>query len=115
MASPDLSTLGTAATTTLTSLNAFGSFQRQDGTVFSVLGTTPDADMATIQQLIKDDLNPAQPINLPMGGWSRANQLFIPNRGWLKVYPGDFVGVDATGWPILVSGRAAASASWVHT
>jgi len=106
-------TLGTAGTTTLTALSQPGSYTRQDGTVFSV--TQLDADIATIQQAIKDDQNPAQPINFAMGGWSRAGQLFVPNRGWLKLLPGDYVGIDATGWPILVSARAAASASWVHT
>lgn len=76
--------------------------------------TRLDADIATIQQLIKDDLNPAQPINTSMGGWSRQGQLYIPNRGWLKIFPGDIVGVDAaTGWPILISRRAAnTAASW---
>ena len=108
-------TLGTTANNSLTALTFPGSYIRQDGTVFSV--TALDADIATIQQLIKDDQNPAQPINLPSGGWSRAGQLYVPNRGWLKVLPGDIVGVDTqTGWPILVSGRAAAAnPSWVHT
>ena len=106
-------TLGTAATTTLTALSGPGSYTTPDGIAVAIVQA--DADVATIQQAIKDDLNPAQPINTSMGGWSRAGQLFIPNRGWIKVYPGDFIGVDATGWPILVSRRAAASASWVHT
>jgi hypothetical protein len=106
-------TLGTAATNTLTALSGPGSYQTPDGIAVAIVQS--DADIATMQQLMKDDLNPAQPINYAMAGWSRAGQLFIPNRGWLKVYPGDFVGVDATGWPILVSRRAAASGSWVHT
>jgi hypothetical protein len=33
-------------------------------------------------------------------------QLFIPQRGVLKVLPGDIVAVDNTGWPILVSGAS---------
>ncbi len=33
-------------------------------------------------------------------------QLFIPQRGVLKVLPGDVVAVDNTGWPILVSGAS---------
>lgn len=108
-------TMGTTAQTSLTALQAPGSYMRQDGTAFSV--TALDADIATIQQLIKDDQNPAQPINMPMGGWSRQGQLYVPNRGWLKVFPGDFIAVDTqTGWPILVSNRAAsANPAWVHT
>lgn len=108
-------TAGTTANNSLTALQAPGSYTRQDGTVFSV--TALDADIATITQLIKDDQNPAQPINLPMQGWSRQGQLYIPNRGWLKVFPGDYVCVDTqTGWPILVSNRAiSANPSWVHT
>ncbi len=39
-------------------------------------------------------------------GVGRAGQLLIPNRGILKVLPGDIVAVDNTGWPILVSGAA---------
>jgi hypothetical protein len=43
--------------------------------------------------------------------------LFIPNRGVLKVLPGDWVGVDTFGWPILVSGRSiqTSAGSWTHT
>lgn len=32
--------------------------------------------------------------------------LYVPDRGVLKVMNGDVVAVDATGWPILVSGNA---------
>lgn len=40
-------------------------------------------------------------------GLSLADQrLVIPNRGVLKVLPGDIVALDNTGWPILVSGAA---------
>lgn len=103
---------GTAATNAaLTALAFPGSYFTPDGTAVGL--TRLDADIATIQQLIKDDLNPAQPINIPMGGWSRAGQLFIPNRGWLKMLPGDIVGVDSTGWPVLLSRRAAnTAAAW---
>lgn len=34
------------------------------------------------------------------------SQLYVPNRGVLKVLPGDIVAIDNTGWPILVSGAA---------
>jgi len=106
---------GTAATNAaLTALSQPGSYQTPDGINASV--ARADADIATIQQLIKDDLNPAQPINYAMGGWSRQGMLYVPNRGWLKCYPGDIVAVDGTGWPILLSRRAAASAAaWTLT
>lgn len=100
---------GTAATNAaLTALSFPGSFITPDGIVSSI--SRADADVATINQLIKDDQNPAQPINQNWG-WSRAGQLYVPNRGWLKMLPGDIVGVDGTGWPILLSRRAAASAA----
>jgi hypothetical protein len=34
------------------------------------------------------------------------SQLYVPNRGILKVLPGDVVAIDNTGWPILVSGTS---------
>lgn len=104
---------GTGSTTVLTACRMPGSFARQDGTVFSFVEA--DNDIATIQQAIKDDFNPAQPINLPMGGWSRNGQLFVPNRGWLKIYPGDLVCVDNTGFPFVISQRSAAAGNWTFT
>jgi hypothetical protein len=43
--------------------------------------------------------------------------LIIPNRGMLQLKAGDFVGFDATvGWPIVVSGDAAAQGGvWTHS
>lgn len=35
-------------------------------------------------------------------------RLVIPNRGTLKILPGDIVAIDNIGWPILVSGAAIA-------
>jgi len=37
------------------------------------------------------------------GCFNTMGQLTIPNRGVLKVYPGDVVAVDPSGWPILLS------------
>ena len=91
-------TLGTAGTTTLTAV-PFG-------------GLSP-ADIQAISQSIKHDMISTSPI-FP-GALSHAGLLYIPNRGVLQVLPGDFVGVDATGWPILVGKSAVGSASWVHT
>lgn len=42
--------------------------------------------------------------------------LIIPNRGWLQLKNGDFVCVDSTtGWPIVVSGDAAANGPYTHS
>lgn len=93
-------TLGTAATTTLVAMP---------------FGTNPtQADIATIAAHILDDQNVKHPI-WP-GSWSNVGLLYIPNRGVLQAKPGDYVAYDpATGWPILLSARAAAGASWVHS
>jgi hypothetical protein len=49
--------------------------------------------------------------------FSKNNLLYVPNRGVLQILPGDAVGVDASGWPILVSSEALAYAasSWTFT
>jgi hypothetical protein len=107
---------GTAANNTLTALRQPGSFIRPDGTVASVVQL--DADIATMNQGLKDDQNSNQPApgGGPMWGWSRNGQLYVPNRGWLRVLPGDVILFDTpTGWPILLSQRAAAGAAWVTT
>lgn len=93
------STLGTNATTSLTSLI--------NSAAMSV------ADLATIALAIKDDLTNGNPI-WP-GAYAQNSLLYVPNRGVLKVLPGDFVGVDNKGWPILVSKNSIANAAWTHT
>lgn len=92
-------TLGTAATTTLTALQF-------------VAGMVP-ADLATMNAGIKND-NVANPV---IGSAFQTNgTLYVPNRGILQLLPGDFVAFDPiTGWPILLSAKAAAGANYVHT
>ncbi len=100
-------TMGTAATTTLTAV-AFN----QDPSILSA------ADLATMVQAILDDQAAAYPVAQlsGVGGFVREGLLFVPNRGVLRLLAGDFVALDpATGFPILVSARAAAGANWVHT
>lgn len=97
-------TMGTAAQTSLTAIQ----WSPSPSEVLS-------ADMATIKAAIKDDLNP---LSKSPGGWIDYNGLLmIPRRGQVRVFRGDFIGVDpATGWPILVSAAAAAqNPQWVHT
>ena len=47
--------------------------------------------------------------------FSKQGLLYIPNRGVLQVLPGDWVGVDNYGWPILVSSFSIANGPWTHT
>jgi len=97
-------TFGTTAATSLSALLA------------QVMTTSPQqdaADVAQLTNLIKDDLNVAHP-TMPTA-WSQAGVLYVPNRGILKVLPGDYVAVDSQGWPILVSKNSIANSSWVHS
>jgi hypothetical protein len=71
------------------------------------------ADKATIAQAIKDDLNPTHPISMNPS-FDYNGMLFVPRRGFLKVFPGDWVGVDSRGWPILLSADTIANGNWVH-
>lgn len=95
-------TLGTSGTTSLIAKAWLNS-----------LSSSAPADVATITNSIKDDLNPAHPI------WPDAfgdnGLLFIPNRGVLRILPGDYVGVDSQGFPILVSANSIANAAWTHS
>lgn len=117
-------TVGTAGTTTTSNLTACfapGSYMQPNGVAQSFVEA--DSDIATIQNAIKDDqyhgVGNAQGSQLsypiPTAGWSRAGQLYIPNRGWLKVLPGDLVCVDANGWPILVSAFSILTGGWTKT
>ena len=70
------------------------------------------ADVATIQQHILNDANRLQ---IEPGGWSKDGLLYVPNRGFLRAQPGDVVGVDSRGWPILLSSDTIASGLWTLT
>lgn len=94
-----LVTVGTDATTTLTGLVWPGSI----------------ADVAALSLLIKDDLTTGNPVAQisGVGGLNYEGILSVPNRGALKIYPGDVIAVDpVTGFPILISARAAANTNW---
>lgn len=95
-------TLGSTAQTSLTAIAWINGFA----------SNTP-ADFATMLLSVKDDLNLAHPI------WPGAigdnGFLYVPNRGYLRVLPGDYIGVDSQGWPILVSANSIANSNWVHT
>ena len=73
------------------------------------------ANTALFNVAVKDDINPAHP-SWPGALNPTSGLLMIPNRGRLKILPGDYVMVDATtGCPILVSARAIASGPWAHS
>jgi hypothetical protein len=91
-------TAGTSATSSLTAV------------AHAPANVLAPADLATIAQTIKDDLNPAHPV-LP-GAYAWTGQLFVPRRGVLLVYPGDVVAVDSRGWPILLSADTVAHGPW---
>lgn len=102
-------TLGTTANNSLTAL------AMQPG------GLAP-ADVASIMQGIKSDGLQADGINADIGkgsivpgAWAQQGLLYIPYRGVLKVFPGDYIGIDSEGWPILVSANSIANAAWTHT
>lgn len=96
-------TLGTNATTSLNPALA----------VLRGIGSLAAADVASMNNAIKDDLNPAHPI---IGGFSQSTgRLYVPNRGVLIMRPGDYVGIDSQGWPILVSANSIANAAWTHS
>ena len=60
--------------------------------------------------------NPAHPI-VP-GGFSKNGELYLPGgRGIIRLKPGDYIGVDHYGWPIVVSAESIAdpSSSWAHS
>ena len=91
------SKLGTTANNSLTSL------------VMS--GAMAAADIATIANAILNDQINGLPIY--PGAFAQNGLLYVPNRGVLKVLPGDYVGVDNEGWPILVSANSIANGHWV--
>ena len=95
-------TLGTTAQTSLTAIAFLAGY-----------GQVPNADFAAISALIKDDINVAHP--LISASFTQDGQLFIPNRGVLRVLPGDWVGVSSRGFPYLVSKDDIANGNWVHT
>lgn len=119
-------TLGTNGTTTLTAIPWP-----------DLTSAVQQADIAALNALITDDVPnqftpPATPAastpypsttvrNLIANSISQNGLLFVPNRGVLRLFPGDWIGVDATGWPILLSPMAISgitggpATSWTHS
>ena len=94
--------LGTAGTTAATTLTA-------------ITWPASIADVAALNALIKDDLTTGTPraSTSGIGGFVSEGKVFIPNRGSLRLYPGDVVAVDpATGGVVVVTARAVAGVNW---
>jgi hypothetical protein len=92
-----LKTLGTLLTTSL------NGFQLPPG--YNATPTISAADWATLMQSIFDDSrNPQQLLNQQIlsDAVVRAGWLFVPNRGNLRVHGGDWIAVDAAGWPVVI-------------
>lgn len=97
-------TFGTNANNSLTALQ------------YSAGADMLDADIATICANIKDDVLSGNLV-IP-GSWSRNGLLYIPNRGVLKLRPGDWIAVDTnSGFPIVVPASvvAAGGTPWAHS
>lgn len=108
------STLGTTGQTSIAlALQAPGSFITPAGVASSSIAAP--ADMGALNNAIRDDQNRVLAFPGAMGGWLTNGKLFIPGRGSLKVYPGDWVGVDSRGWPILLSADTIANGLWTHS
>lgn len=91
-------TLGTASTTSLTAITMLASgaaaYAHQLGDVNNAI-KYPDAAARTVDGALSNGF------------------LYIPNRGTVKVLPGDVVAYDSLGWPILIAKNSIAnSASW---
>jgi len=71
------------------------------------------SDIASVANGILNDQVNSRPV-VP-GAFDGNGLLFIPNRGVLRILPGDYVGVDSTGWPILLSANAIANGPWTHS
>ena len=95
-----LKTLGTTANNVLDALQ------------FSPVMT--QVDFASLQNAIKFD--GVEGNKTVPGAFARSGFLIVPRRGILRVLDGDWVGVDAQGWPILVSANSINSGAteWAH-
>jgi hypothetical protein len=89
------------------------------GTVIISLGNgtggTGTYNLNISQSVGSEAMNAGAPFPPSLGGFSRNGMLYVPNRGFLKVFPGDLVLVDPQGWPILVAARSIQLGPWTTT
>lgn len=95
-------------------LKTMGSQAQNTFSAIQMTGSMTVADVATLALSILNDQINGTPIY--PGAFSQKGLLYVPNRGVLKVLPGDYVAVDTVGWPVLISSLSAGTAaSWVHS
>lgn len=97
----------TIGTTLTTSMQGLVVPSQSNGAITHFSAT----DIGNFNNLMKSDTGVHR---IEKGGF-RANLLHVPGRGTLTVKPGDYVCVDANGWPILVSAYSIATGGWTHT
>lgn len=109
-------TLGTNATSTLTAIEFLYGMNNTDFAVIKA-AILNDGSQAGGGANAAPSAKPIFP-----GAFSSTGKLYVPNRGVLTVLPGDYVAVDANGWPILLSANAiaggsspSAATSWTHS
>lgn len=72
-------------------------------------------DLAALSLAIRSD--DATQTRQP-GALTESGLLFLPggrSPGGIQLLPGDYVGVDTQGWPIVVSAYSIANAPWTHS
>ncbi len=98
-------TLGTNGTNTLTALPFLPGYN----------SGMAAADIAAINNAIRGQ-NPSS--EMVGSRLTAEGVLYLPgHKGFIKLAPGDYVGVDAAGWPIVVSAYSITlgGTSWTHT
>lgn len=115
-----LLTLGSNATTTLMAIKFRGGASNTRADLASIAAAILDDQSSPMGQLANAAPS-AKPI-FPGAFNPFYNTLMIPNRGVLKILPGDYIAIDANGWPILLSANAiaggsspSATTSWTHS
>jgi len=115
-----LRTLGSNATTSLSAfVVGFNDIIPADlATLITQLRGDPPGYTAPQGNVATTGLITGQGTNRPRinAAYIKQGLLTIPNRGQLVCRPGDFVCWDTTtGWPILLSGDAAANGPYTHS
>ena len=71
------------------------------------------ADLASFNALVKPDRTG---VSVQGTALSREGLLYIPGRGNIRVFPGDYVCIDATtGWPFVLAANAVANGPYTHS
>lgn len=96
-------TAGTNATTSLTTLQYLPGL----GSGMSA------ADIASMNQLIKQINRVLGPVG---GSFDSSGVLTLPDsRGYVQLFPGDWLCVDNRGWPFVVPKDSMTSGLWTHS